>query len=326
MKQSLIFTALTGLGLAFCSCSTITHTAEVASVNVEIYNLTVADLNVSEEKESVSTEWEWSPFSSKSLKEQKDQAAYELLDKTKSDVLVEPQYIVKRRGLFRGGTLTVTGYPAKYSNFRNMSKEDAEKIGIINGNVSTVLVDPTISTSAGFFSKKFSKGKNQPKVRKEDGQPSRRKFIDILYGPQFDVDGSLDNGYHLGLTYGNYGKSWGWYGKIAIASATGYAHHSYYWDEKERKTTMFVSGGAIKTLSRNWNFLFGIGVGGYTFERWQVYTQSPEVRFTMPVEIGFQWRASHINLMLGFNYAPPFAPVDDGSGTFTPSIGIGYSF
>ena len=131
MNRIMILAA--GVGLALSSCSTIQHTSQTAGVDTNVYNLTVADMNVAKQKQTMTTEWKWNPLSTVSLKAQKETATAELLKEANADVLVEPQYIVKRRGLFRGGSLTVTGYPATYSNFRNMTPEDAEKIAKING-------------------------------------------------------------------------------------------------------------------------------------------------------------------------------------------------
>lgn len=150
MKSKLLLGCL--LAFLMSSCSIISHTSQTASVNTEVYNLTVADVNVFPKKATATVSWNWSPFARLSLETQKRNAVAALTELTNSDVLVEPQFKVVRRGLFRGGSVTVTGYPATYSNFRTMTKEDAEKIATINGNV--VIVSPMIGSSSKESTKK----------------------------------------------------------------------------------------------------------------------------------------------------------------------------
>lgn len=318
MKKSLIL--LSALGLSLCSCTTITHTGNTEGIDTEIYNLTVADLKVAKERETVTTEWKWNPFSPQSLKSQKESAQHELLEKSSADVLVDPQFSVTRRGLFRGGSLTVTGYPAKYSNFRNMSKEDAENIAIINGTLSTVVVNPVVATSNGQVI-------SRPKpIKKRSEEAEHRSFVDISYGPQYDIAENLDTGAQFAIMYGSYGKKWGWYAKLALASASGY---NPYRNEDESTTTAYVTGGFIRTISSHWNFMAGLGIGGHNTTEWTNdeyyrYYDKPVSKFSIPVEFAFQWTNRRINLMLGLNYATPLG--GEGSGTMTPSIGIGYNF
>lgn len=119
-------------------------------------------MKVASKKDSVTVDWKWNPMSTVSLKAQKETATHILLNKSNADVLVEPQYIVTRRGIFRRRSVTVTGYPATYTDFRPMTEADAEKIATINGDYNTVMVNPVISTTTGKVVKPAQKPKGQP--------------------------------------------------------------------------------------------------------------------------------------------------------------------
>lgn len=311
--------------LALSSCSTITHTSQTAAVDTQVYNLTVADMKVAAKKDSVTVDWKWNPLSTISLSAQKETATHTLLGKSDADVLVEPEYIVKRRGLFRGGSVTVTGYPATYSNFRAMTAEDAEKIATINGDNNIVVVNPVLSTTAG---KVVKKKKPAPVLPLRKREAVRHQFVNVLGGAVIDVNGTIDVGYHFGAMYGSYGKSWGWYGKVVLNNTELYEEEN----GSEWKCSPSGTIGVIKTIGSGFSTFFGIGAGGYFVEDEEEYyngrywvTREKEVtKFSIPVEIGFMKRFNSINVMLGATYATPVAGV--GSGNINPFLGVGYSF
>lgn len=312
--------------LALSSCSTITHTSQTAAVDTQVYNLTVADMKVAAKKDSVTVNWKWNPLSTISLSAQKETATHTLLGKSDADVLVEPEYIVKRRGLFRGGSVTVTGYPATYSNFRAMTADDAEKIATVNGDNNIVVVNPILSTTAG---KVVKKKKPAPVLPLRKREAVRHQFVNVLGGVVLDVDNYIDVGYHLGAMYGSYGNNWGWYGKVTLGSTNLYKDDG---SGSERKWTPSITLGAIKTLGGGFSTFFGIGAGGYFVEDEEEYyngrywvTREKEVtKFSIPVEIGFMKRFNSVNVMLGATYATPVAGI--GSGNINPFVGVGYSF
>lgn len=315
--------------LALSSCSTITHTSQTAAIDTQLYNLTVADMNVSPKKDSVTVDWKWNPLSTVSLKAQKETATHTLLNKNDADVLVEPQYIVNRRGIFRGGSVTVTGYPATYSNFRPMTAEDAEKIATVNGDNNTAIVNPVISTTAGKVVKPERKPKDQPFSHIKEN--IRHQFVNILGGATIDIDGGADVGYHFGAMYGSYGNSWGWYGKLVLNSAkcTEYSSESGY--SEKWKSTPILTIGAIKTIGGGFSAFAGVGAGGYylyeddyEYSNGHYYYYDKDVtKFSIPIEIGFMKRFKSVNVMLGATYA---TPLSSGSGNINPFFGIGYSF
>lgn len=302
--------------LALSSCSTITHTSQTAPIDTQIYNLTVADMKVAAKKDSVTVDWKWNPLSTVSLKAQKETATHTLLGKNDADVLVEPQYIVHRRGIFRGGSVTVTGYPATYSDFRAMTADYAEKIATVNGDCATVVISPVMSTSTAKVKKRTPKPQQLPFRSKSE--PRTRHFINVLGGPVVHING-LDVGINGALMYGCYGSSWGWYGKFAMNTCELYAGK---YDSYERKWTPTLTVGAIKTIGSSWSAFFGVGAGGYFTEKDDSY-YTEVTKFTIPVEIGFMKRFHKINVTAGATYA---TPLYSGAGSITPFLGVGYSF
>lgn len=300
--------------LALSSCSTITHTSQTAAVDTQLYNLTVADMTVAPKKDSVTVDWKWNPLSTLSLKAQKESATHALLNKNEADVLVEPQYIVSRRGIFRGGSVTVTGYPATYTGFRAMTADDAEKIATVNGDCNTVIVNPVIPTTAG----KVVKRQRPVLPLRAKGEPTRYQFVNVFGGAVIDADGYVDAGYQLGAMYGSYGSNWGWYGKLALNTTTCYTGD----DDYTRKWTPAVTVGAIKPIGKGFSAFAGVGLGGY-FTDEDEYPWEDVAKFSIPVEIGFMKRFNHVNVMLGATYA---TPLSDGSGNINPFLGVGFSF
>ena len=83
-------------------------------------------------------------YLSKKVKEQN--AIAEALKKTGADILVEPQFTYTYDKKGRLTTVEVSGYPARYRNFRSLTKEDAEAINALR-NPSTqqqVLMLPVV--------------------------------------------------------------------------------------------------------------------------------------------------------------------------------------
>ncbi len=301
--------------LALSSCSTITHTTQTAAIDTQLYNLTVADMNVAAKKDSVTVDWKWNPLSTVSLAAQKESATHTLLGKNDADVLVEPEYIVKRRGLFRGGSVTVTGYPATYAGFRPMTQEDAEKIATVNGQCYTALVNPVISTTSG----KVVKKRNASILPLKKSPSIRRNFINVFGGAAMDIEGSIEDGespgYQFGAMYGHQGDRWGWYAKLAINQSN---------DDDVTPTFTF---GALKNLGSGFSAFGGIGLGGYFFEEeidsYYYYEYRDVTKFSIPIELGLTKRIKCVNIAFGITYA---TPLSGGSGNLNPFLGVGYAF
>lgn len=125
---------LAAVGLALCSCSSIKHTSSTAAVETKVVNFTVADVEVQPAKISKTTSWSYNPFRRISVETVKTNTTALMLQEAGADVLLEPEYIVEKRGFLRGGSVTVIGFPASYSNFHKMTQEEAQVFKVANDN------------------------------------------------------------------------------------------------------------------------------------------------------------------------------------------------
>lgn len=287
MRKSLIL-AVAITGAALSSCTTTSHTAYTATPETMIVNMTVADLNMESVPVSATVNWNWNPF--KSISSHKKSADAAALKASGADVLIEPVYEVKKRGLFRGGSVTVTGLPAMYTNFRPMTERDAEIIMTLKNKVA--VATPAIFTSGPSFLSFFSTDNSDDGLI---GGKSHKSFVDLVYG--FPSGSGFSGASSIGVMYGRY-KTWGWYGKASIDFGDGDVGFS-------------VTGGAIRTLPLNFNVFAGIGVGKGLTDN-----------FSLPVEVGVKWGFKSINIMLGYQYGIEF----DHAGVSKPFVGIGYNF
>lgn len=118
--KKLFFAAI--VALCATSCNTIrTSTATTLEVFPTVTSENVADLKVSDKRESFT----WTPESKAEAKFKataaKRSAVYALLEKTGGDILVEPRYEVKiKYGLFSKKLVEVkvSGRPASMTNYR----------------------------------------------------------------------------------------------------------------------------------------------------------------------------------------------------------------
>lgn len=128
MKKTVLIAAI--VAAALTSCSSVHNTATTKSVDTEIYNRTSANLKVSDKVVSY-TLYPTSEQRRGGEKSVKAAAVTKCLEANGGDILVSPQFEVKRsHGLF--GTkvkyVTVTGHPATYVDFHPTSKPEAEVI------------------------------------------------------------------------------------------------------------------------------------------------------------------------------------------------------
>lgn len=121
--KNIVFAAV---GLVLCSCSSIKHTSAIVPVETKVVNFTVADVNVQPVKISKTTSWSYNPFRRVSVETVKTNTTALMLEETNADVLIEPEYIIEKRGFLRGGSVTVIGFPASYSNFHKMTQDEAQ--------------------------------------------------------------------------------------------------------------------------------------------------------------------------------------------------------
>ena len=115
--------------LMAASCTTTTKTARTESVPYSMYNATVADLEVSP-KRITYTMAPSKEIRSGGVANVKQAATQEALEKNgNADLLLEPQFVLShKKGPFgllinKVTSITVTGRPATYKNFRSMSDD-----------------------------------------------------------------------------------------------------------------------------------------------------------------------------------------------------------
>lgn len=307
MKKSLIYTAAVAV-VALSSCSTINNTAYTTTPEVMVVNMTVADIDVAPQQVTATTSWNWNPF--RSVNSYKKNAEAIALRETGSDILVEPVYEVHKRGFLRGGSVTVTGHPGKFVNFRKMTEKDAEIMVTTSNKVG--VATPIIKTSAPSFINHFKAPKapkEKPTANAEES--TSNSFVTLWVG---GLSGDTSNGTTLGLMYGHYGPKWGWYAK---ATGEWGSFSDDYGHDRGSGGCMFT-GGVIKTLPKHFNVFAGAGLG-------KVLNRDEAGGFAVPIEIGAQWNYKRINIGLGLQAALNTGDVGAAS-EFKYFVGVGYNF
>ncbi|MBQ4376734.1 MAG: hypothetical protein II793_03465 [Bacteroidales bacterium] len=150
MKKSILVLAIAAVAVMFASCGTTynltdnnTHLLTVAS---SAYTLpTVAELQVTPTKISFQmtyknnlslkdiSEFSASPKVQYMIKLTLNKAA----EKYDADLIVAPNYSIATSEDFKNVTVSITGYPANYANFRTATASDMEMIK--NGGGTTVV-------------------------------------------------------------------------------------------------------------------------------------------------------------------------------------------
>lgn len=145
MKKILFFSLSLVACVCFFSCTTESKTIVSTSsrtIEPQIYPI-LADLDIKTQK--VTGVWNYECESGASYDEEllKSNAVYQALKDIKADILVAPQYHISTKIMGRQYiTVTVTGYPAFYKNFRPISEfSDLETIESNSGIVVVVAKD-----------------------------------------------------------------------------------------------------------------------------------------------------------------------------------------
>lgn len=132
-----VFLLMCVAALTITSCSTVKKTATTRKVTAPIAAAVIGELEVSNQKITYTLEPS-RKVRKGGLENCVNTAISEALEKNdRSDVLIETQKaIVQRYGLFgrKIKSVTVTGYPAKYKNFKS-ADEETVKAGIISGSL-----------------------------------------------------------------------------------------------------------------------------------------------------------------------------------------------
>lgn len=139
MKKFLLFAFAVA---SMASCTTITKTARTESIPYTMYNANVADLEVGDRV--TYTLRPSDEIQRAGLPNCKKAAIQEALNANgNADLMIEPQFVVETKRRFFGGTkvisVTVSGRPAKYKNFRSLNDKvwtDPVFRGVKNINVN----------------------------------------------------------------------------------------------------------------------------------------------------------------------------------------------
>lgn len=119
-KSTISIFAISIFAFLIASCKTTSHTTVSSDVvgPTVIQKPVVADLEVGEERVKGSS----TTKGSATVAEAKELAILDAVTKAKVDVLVEPRFDITKS--FREISVDVSGYPAKYKNFRPMEVQD----------------------------------------------------------------------------------------------------------------------------------------------------------------------------------------------------------
>lgn len=128
--------------LLLASCSTIRKTATTANVSSSISQYPVVADGEVKGKVTETVTWSWNPFKADKFTLKKGNLMAETLKKYDADVLLEPQFIISKQS-FGERSITVTGFPVKYSSFRNATDSDLRAIEAVNTYNSKVKYNVT---------------------------------------------------------------------------------------------------------------------------------------------------------------------------------------
>lgn len=163
------------------SCVTTTKTARTASTSATIKNATVADLRVSDKRVT----YTMSPSKAiqrAGLSNVKQAAIQEALTLNgNADVMVEPEFVIEKERLLFGSrinSITVTGRPAYYENFRTLpdsvwhkpgfyGQPEVVYVGTYDGKLLPGYGTPKRGGIGGLVGKLSGKNKSQNQVKTE---------------------------------------------------------------------------------------------------------------------------------------------------------------
>lgn len=117
MKKIFSILSVALLIAAATSCTSVKKTASIIDVNTAVASKSTADLIVSQEKITFTYKVPKKARRAGSKAVYATAVAEALKANGNADVLVQAQYAVRKRGK-KIKEITVTGYPAKYTNFK----------------------------------------------------------------------------------------------------------------------------------------------------------------------------------------------------------------
>ena len=154
MKKILSVLAVAAM---FCSCHVMQSNVKVVNVKAPVLSATVASLSV--EEKPITYTYTPSKTESKALSVSQlvENAQFLALQQHGSgDVLVNVSYkldVKKFLAFRRVNSITITGYPASYTNFRNPTEEDRQNIDAFYNDNTIKIVAPTTNPILGRLKK-----------------------------------------------------------------------------------------------------------------------------------------------------------------------------
>lgn len=136
--------AILSVCLVFTSCSTI-RTASSSSIDVTTHVVqypVVVDLDVSPQMVTKEVSWTYleSLFNLTMIKKAESTIVYDMLEECNADILVEKR-IQTTTVPFGRKTVSIKGYPAKFTNFRQLSDRELRAIEAVNCNSNLYFID-----------------------------------------------------------------------------------------------------------------------------------------------------------------------------------------
>lgn len=132
MKRNFIL-LLAGMALLATSCSTVRKSTSTSmAVESGVYQYpTVADLDVKPKVEKQIV-WNFVPFNlgQPSLENRKQNLKADIIKENGADVLLEPQIVYTKKP-YGERTLTITGYPATFKDFRKATEADLKALEVV---------------------------------------------------------------------------------------------------------------------------------------------------------------------------------------------------
>lgn len=122
---------LLSFALVLSSCASVKKTSTTVDVNAVVSQYpTVADLEVLNKVEAEEV-WNFHPFhiAEPKVSVMKSNLIANILKSKNADVLLEPQ-ITYSKTSFGERVLTISGYPAKFKNFRKATKDDLDALKV----------------------------------------------------------------------------------------------------------------------------------------------------------------------------------------------------
>jgi predicted small secreted protein len=127
----------------FTSCNMLERTTSSRTQDINkgdiVQKPLLVDLNVQETKVTGSAIGK----TTSNIEQLKKEAVANALKTANADILVEPKYVIENTN--RSITVTVTGYPATYKNFRQIKEED---INLIKGTQTILNQNSTTSQTS----------------------------------------------------------------------------------------------------------------------------------------------------------------------------------